>query len=158
RGVGGNRTLTLLDGRRIVPSTRIGTTDVNIFPEAVVQRVEVVTGGASAAYGSDAVAGVVNFILDTDYEGLKGTAQGGISGQGDSEPYELSRAGGARVGENMHVLLAGDFYHSAALRNLDDRDWYEGWGLINNPDPDGPDRIHVRNVHSRAYTQGGLIT
>jgi len=158
RGVGGNRTLTLLDGRRIVPSTRIGTTDVNIFPEAVVQRVEVVTGGASAAYGSDAVAGVVNFILDTDFEGLKGTAQGGISERGDAGDYKFSLAGGTRVGENMHVLLAGDFYHSAALKDYDDRDWFEGWGLINNPDPNGPDRIHVKNVHSRAYTQGGLIT
>jgi outer membrane receptor protein involved in Fe transport len=90
RGVGSNRTLTLLDGRRIVPSTRRGTTDVSILPQNLIERVEVVTGGASAAYGSDAVAGVVNFMLDTDYVGLKGEIQGGISEQGDAENVTLS--------------------------------------------------------------------
>jgi outer membrane receptor protein involved in Fe transport len=158
RGIGGNRTLTLLNGRRIVSSTRIGTTDVNIFPEAVMQRVEVVTGGASAAYGSDAVAGVVNFILDTDFEGVKGSVQGGISERGDGDNYKLSLATGTQIGENMHVLLAGDYFHSAAVKNYDDRNWFDSWGVINNPDPNGPDRIHARNLHSRAYTAGGLVT
>src|SRR5688500_9922510 len=62
RGLGANRTLVLLDGRRMVPSNRLGAVDINLFPEAMVERVEVVTGGASAVYGTDAVAGVVNFI------------------------------------------------------------------------------------------------
>ena len=66
RGLGADRTLVLLNGRRVVPSNRLGAVDVNLFPEAMIERVEVVTGGASAAYGTDAVAGVVNFILDTD--------------------------------------------------------------------------------------------
>ena len=158
RGVGGNRTLTLLNGRRIVSSTRIGTTDVNIFPEAVMQRVEVVTGGASAAYGSDAVAGVVNFILDTDFEGVKGAAQGGISQRGDAGNYKLSLALGSAVGERGHVLISGDYNRSSALKTYRHRDWFDNWGVIDNPDPDGPDRIHARNLHSRAYTAGGLVT
>ncbi len=77
RGLGANRTLVLLDGRRVVPSTKNGTLDINVLPESMIKRVEVVTGGASAAYGTDAVAGVTNFILDTDYTGIKGHAQGG---------------------------------------------------------------------------------
>ncbi len=71
RGVGQNRTLVLLDSRRVVASTRKGTLDINLLPASLVRSVEVVTGGASAAYGSDAVSGVVNFMLDTSFTGLE---------------------------------------------------------------------------------------
>src|SRR5690606_578744 len=71
RGMGGNRTLTLFDGQRSVPSLFSGEVDVNNFPQQLIERVEVVTGGGSAVYGSDAVAGVVNFILDKDFTGFK---------------------------------------------------------------------------------------
>src|SRR3546814_17870468 len=73
RGLGVTRTLTLLDGRRVVGSGMSPAVDVNLLPQNLVQRVDVVTGGASAAYGSDAVAGVVNFILDTKFTGVKGS-------------------------------------------------------------------------------------
>jgi iron complex outermembrane receptor protein len=75
RGAGLNRTLVLLDDRRVVPTNRFGAVDVAMFPEELVESVEVVTGGASASYGTDAVAGVVNFRLDTDFDGVKGHAQ-----------------------------------------------------------------------------------
>jgi outer membrane cobalamin receptor len=77
RGAGTNRTLVLLDGRRVVPSNRFGTVDVGIFPKELIKNVETVTGGASASYGTDAVAGVVIFFLDTDFTGVKGHLQGG---------------------------------------------------------------------------------
>src|SRR5690606_25578038 len=99
RGVGGNRTLVLLDGRRVVPSNRLSTVDTSMFPQALIQRTEVVTGGASAAYGSDAITGVVNFILDTDFEGLSASMQGGISDVGDRETGRYSLAGGFALGE-----------------------------------------------------------
>lgn len=67
RGLGVTRTLVLLDGRRVVGSGVSPAVDVNMLPQNLIQRVDVVTGGASAAYGSDAVAGVVNFILDTKF-------------------------------------------------------------------------------------------
>src|SRR3546814_5598919 len=70
RNLGAERNLVLLNGRRVVAGTDQGATDINTLPQSLVSRVEVVTGGASAAYGSDAVAGVVNFILDTEFEGL----------------------------------------------------------------------------------------
>ena len=72
RGIGSNRTLVLLDGRRVPSFNRLGTADISTFPEAMIRGMEVVTGGASAAYGSDAVSGTVNFLLDTQYSGLKG--------------------------------------------------------------------------------------
>ncbi|HEY8434439.1 MAG TPA: TonB-dependent receptor plug domain-containing protein, partial [Sphingomicrobium sp.] len=79
RGLGASRTLVLINGRRHVPTATTGSVDVKVVPTLLVQRVEVVTGGASAAYGSDAVAGVVNIVLKDDISGIQGTAQGGIS-------------------------------------------------------------------------------
>src|SRR5688572_12642632 len=85
RGVGSNRTLVLLDGRRVASSNRLGVTDIAMFPESMIRGMEVVTGGASAAYGSDAVSGVVNFLLDTDFTGLKAKLQGGVTSRSDNE-------------------------------------------------------------------------
>jgi outer membrane cobalamin receptor len=102
RGVGSVRTLVLLDGRRVVPSTRRGTTDVSVLPQALLSRTEVVTGGASAAYGSDAVSGVVNFVLDTNYEGLEGSVQGGMSSRHDNDNSQASISGGLKIGERGH--------------------------------------------------------
>src|SRR5690606_26705558 len=88
RGIGTIRTLMLLDGRRVAPSTRFGTVDIALFPRNLIQRVEVVTGGASASYGSDAVSGVVNVILDDQFTGLRTHAQAGIAEPGDFENLE----------------------------------------------------------------------
>lgn len=74
RGLGAQRTLILLDGRRLPATNSGGSVDINIIPQGLVSRVDVVTGGASAAYGSDAVAGVVNFVLDTKLKGFKANA------------------------------------------------------------------------------------
>jgi len=158
RGIGANRTLILLDGRRVVSSTRSGAVDIGILPEELVQRVEVVTGGASAAYGSDAVSGVVNFILDTDYEGIKGTVQGGVSERGDNENAKVSLSMGTHVGESGHLLLSGQYYRADGIKGYDGRNWFQHWGVINNPDPNGPKRITRKNVHVSQYTYGGLIT
>lgn len=157
RGVGSNRTLVLLDGHRVVSSTRRGTTDINILPEALVQRVDVVTGGASAAYGSDAVAGVVNFVLDKRFEGVKGDVQGGISDYGDNQSYEMSLSGGRALGDRAHLLLSADYYNSEGVPNYLERDWYQGWGVITNPTPGQAARVIVPDVRSRNWTFGGMI-
>lgn len=83
RNLGDNRVLVLLDGRRMQPSTPDFSVDVNNLPSALIQSVEVITGGASAVYGSDAISGVVNFKLKHDFQGLEVDAKGGISGRGD---------------------------------------------------------------------------
>src|SRR5690606_12632629 len=90
RNLGTNRTLVLINGQRSVPSTITGLVDVNTVPKQLIERVEVVTGGASAAYGSDAVSGVVNFILDTDFTGFKAEASGGMTDYSDNGNYTLS--------------------------------------------------------------------
>lgn len=77
RGLGSERTLVLLDGQRSVVSSGTGLVDTNTFPQSLIKQVEVVTGGASSAYGSDAVGGVVNFVLDRYYTGVKSSLQYG---------------------------------------------------------------------------------
>ena len=124
RGLGGERTLVLLDGKRFVPSTQKGTVDINLIPTALVQRAEIVTGGASAAYGSDAVAGVVNFILDKDFEGLRGTAQYGISQEGDNDDYFASLAWGTSFASGRgHFMIAGEYSDNKGMGDCYSRDW-----------------------------------
>ena len=157
RGLGPNRTLVLLDGRRVVSSTRFGGTDINVFPEAMIRNVETVTGGASAAYGTDAVAGVVNFQLDTEFTGIEGHLQGGITSRGDNENWEGSIAAGTDIGEKMHLLASYDRYEQNAVETYDGRDWYQSWGQVTNPDPDGPRFLVRPNVVSTQGTLGGMI-
>jgi outer membrane receptor protein involved in Fe transport len=97
RGFGINRNLVLLDGHRVAPSSYTGAVDTNILPQQLMQRIDVVTGGASAVYGSDAVSGVINFVLDNKFNGLKALAQSGISDRGDS----FSWRAGATYGTNL---------------------------------------------------------
>ena len=132
RGMGTKRTLTLLDGRRMVDSTLFGGPDVSLFPAAVISRVDTVTGGASAQYGTDAVAGVVNFILDTKFDGFKGTAQVGQTSRGDNKNSEYSLVWGHKIGERAHIILSGEHYSEDPIWTWKGRDWYQGWGLLQN--------------------------
>jgi outer membrane receptor protein involved in Fe transport len=167
RGLGTDRTLTLLDGRRMPPSDRNSAVDTNLFPEALIQRVEVVTGGASAAYGADALSGVVNFILDTDYEGFNAKVQGGQTRYGDGDNWEASFTGGFGIGENMHMTFSVEGFQqdqiSGQIAGLDDRGWFGNYGYVTNPAwfpgaPAGiPQRIVMPNVHSSRHTPGGKI-
>jgi outer membrane receptor protein involved in Fe transport len=157
RGLGANRTLVLLDGRRMVPSNRLGAVDINLFPEAMVERVEVVTGGASAVYGTDAVAGIVNFILKDDFEGFDVHTQAGVTDRDDGEHKEFSVAYGTSIGERGHLMVSGELYDAHKIETLEGRDWFRSWGLIQNPVPGGPRDLVRPNVASYTYTAGGLI-
>ena len=130
RGLGPNRTLTLLNGRRFPSSSAFGGVDVNLFPEAMISGVETTTGGASAAYGTDAVAGVVNFKLNTKFEGLTVDGQVGETGRGDAQSYQVNVAAGIPLGDRGHLLLAGTKAHQDAINTYDGRDWYQSWGSL----------------------------
>ncbi len=99
RGLGSNRTLVLMNGRRVVPSNPNGTVDVNVLPSQLVQSIEVITGGASATYGSDAIAGVVNFILRDDFEGFEVSATMGQTDRGDGNTESVSIATGGKFAD-----------------------------------------------------------
>lgn len=110
RGLGATRTLTLVDGRRFVASGDNGTVDLNSIPSILVQRTEVVTGGASAAYGANAVAGVVNLLLDNKLSGLKAEINSGISERGDGRNLYAAIAGGTDfAGGRGHIVAGGEY-------------------------------------------------
>jgi iron complex outermembrane recepter protein len=155
RGLGANRTLVLLDGRRMVPSTYNGTVDINVLPQSLLLRTDVVTGGASAAYGTDAVAGVVNFILDTRFKGLKASVQGGITGRGDGENKQGEVTFGVPIGERANLIASVDYYHNNAI--LGYRPWMKSWGAVNDPATHGTTYVVMPNVGSSIYTPGGVI-
>jgi len=112
RGLGTNRALVLFDGRRVQPSNPDGTIDVNIFPTALIDNVETITGGASSTYGSDAMAGVVNFKPRHQFTGLQLDGQVGITGRGDGGSRDLSLLAGQKLADGrLHVI--GYFGYSA---------------------------------------------
>lgn len=166
RNLGSERTLVLLNGRRAVPSTINGLVDVNTLPQALIERVEVVTGGASAAYGSDAVAGVVNFILDKDYEGLKVSGDSGITQEGDGFNYSLGVAGGLSFADGRgRILLSGELAHRDGIFSTTSRDWNQrGFLRFENPaynattNSSVPFYIFVNGAGAANSTPGGLIT
>lgn len=160
RNLGPNRTLTLLNGRRVTPSMLTGAVDVNTMPTALVQRVDVVTGGASAAWGSDAVAGVVNFVLDTKFSGLKGEVQGGGTTHGDGGNWSGNLAGGTSfAGGRGHIVAAAN-YSKAKKALAEDRDWFKGHKVVPNPMAAAagqPARLLLPGT-SLNVSSGGLVT
>ncbi|MEO6153256.1 MAG: TonB-dependent receptor [Croceibacterium sp.] len=153
RGLGPNRTLTLLNGRRVPSSSAFGGVDVNLFPEAMIKGIETVTGGASAAYGSDAVAGVVNFLLDTRFDGFEADLQFGATSRGDGNNMEAKLAFGTDLGERAHVLIAGSYAKQDGIHQLTSRDWYNGTGAVQV----GGVWTDFPNVHSVTGSFDGVI-
>ena len=120
RNFGSNRTLILLDFHRVPASNSNGTTDIDTLPQMLMSRVDVLTGGASAAYGSDAVTGVVNFVLDKHFSGMKYNASGGISSHGLGANYQAGVALGTDfAGGKAHIEGAFRLFHSDPVRQLD---------------------------------------
>lgn len=164
RNLGAERTLVLLDGRRSVGSTVTGLVDVNTIPQMLVKSVEVVTGGASSAYGSDAVAGVVNFVLDKKYKGLKVQIDNGVTDKGDGYNYSMAVAAGTSFGSDGrgHILLSGEVAHADGIFQVD-RDW-NATGYVRIQDPNWttssttPRYLIRRQVGAANSTPGGLIT
>ena len=120
RQLGSNRNLVLLDGRRATPINGTGVIDINSIPSAAVERVEIITGGASSTYGADAVGGVVNFILKDDFTGADFDAQVSFSPQGGGEEYRLSSLIGASLDDGRgSVLLGMEYYKREELLRFD---------------------------------------
>src|SRR5690606_16384183 len=129
-GLGAVRTLTLVDGKRFVPSTTQATVDTNMIPSILLARAEVVTGGASAVYGSDAVSGVVNLLIDKKMTGYKANAQIGFSKYGDNFTRQFGLAGGWQIGSNFHLMVGGEYEKADGVEACPERDWC-AHGLIN---------------------------
>lgn len=169
RNLGENRTLVLIDGRRSVGSTVFGWVDINTIPQALVDRVEVVTGGASSAYGSDAVAGVVNFVLNKKFEGLHVDGDIGITTVGDGFNYSGSIAAGKGFADGRgHITLEANIAHQDGIFSVDpsDRPWnHTGYVAVTNPAYNATTNSSVpqflttlRGIGVANQTPGGFIT
>jgi iron complex outermembrane receptor protein len=163
RGIGDVRTLTLLDGRRVGGMINNGVVDVSELPQQLISRVDVVTGGASASYGSDALSGVVNFVLDKKFTGLKGEVSGGVTTYGDNRNWKVNLTYGAGFAEDRgHILLSGEASAEDGVYDPSNRSWTEdGWAFINNPAysaTNGQPRVLLRSqVALSTATLGGAI-
>jgi iron complex outermembrane receptor protein len=133
RGIGVTRNLILVDGRRFAPTTREGSVDLNLIPSILISRTEVVTGGASAAYGSDAIAGVVNIILDTKLDGLKVQVDRGVSGEGDGADLHGGLAFGTGfAGGAGHIVVGGEYDNQKGIGNCFQRRWCTPGAVVTN--------------------------
>ncbi|MDR2212248.1 MAG: TonB-dependent receptor plug domain-containing protein [Pseudomonadales bacterium] len=172
RNLGANRTLVLLDGARVVPADRTSTVNTDLFPTALLQRVDVVTGGATAAYGADALAGVTNFILNRQFEGFKADFRTGVNEYGDGGNYTASFAGGFPVGDRWHVIFSVERQDLQEFeRNRADEDfadWFQNYAYVQNPawttataaeraSGNVPQRIVKPNAVTTVNTPAGLI-
>lgn len=172
RGLGTSRTLVLVNGRRHVTSSPGDfLVDTNTIPSELIERVDIVTGGESAVYGSDAIAGVVNFILRRDFDGVRLTGQGGVSSRGDRGSYFLALTAGKNFAEGRgNISFAGE-YSQQNTTTLSDRDYltgaYSGRNQFNissdiTLDPVGgsdgiSDRQFYRGVRNGTTGDGGEI-
>ncbi len=170
RGLGTQRTLVLVNGRRHVASDILNNAvspDTNTFPSDLIERIDVVTGGNSAVYGSDAIAGVVNFVLKRDYEGVQVRGQGGVSTYGDAGSYFISAIAGTNFADGRGNIAINLEYADQSPFFASQRPNLAANGnfVVVDTDPAGsvngsdgvPDRIYVRDIRSTTIAIGGLI-
>ncbi len=166
RSLGSNRTLVLLDGIRVVPAAKDSLVNVDAFPTALMRSVDVVTGGASAAYGADAVGGVTNFVLDRQFEGFTMDVGTGMNEFGDGEMWNISAAGGMSFMEDrLHVIGSVEARSiDQIVRKASEVPEMTRMGLVTNPawratDPPGtnPRQITRPWVASTVSSPYGLI-
>lgn len=157
RNLGTTRTLILMDGKRVAPTLFNGVVDVDIIPQALVQRVDIVTGGVSAVYGSDAISGVVNYIIDHKFQGLRVDASSGITQYGDDPRYDIAVAWGGKLTDRLHVEASYEYRYEGGIDRRSSRAWLQqvgvgGAGTAANP------YVLLSNLRQSNFAFGGLIT
>jgi outer membrane receptor protein involved in Fe transport len=172
RGLGTGRTLVLVNGRRhVTAQPGSNSVDVNTIPTDLIKRVDVVTGGNSAVYGSDAVAGVVNFILDDEFDGLRLRGQSGISSKGDRPTQLVTLTAGKNFSDNRgNIAINLEYSNLDQLRNLDRPDLSGAFAgrnqfnatenVLTEPSTGNgiPDTTFLRGVRNIGFSDGGAFT
>jgi iron complex outermembrane recepter protein len=138
RGFGPNRSLVLIDGHRTTPVNALMVTDINSIPAAMIDRVEIITGGASATYGADAIGGVTNFILKKNFQGVQIDAQDGITQAGDGNELRISALMGTNFSDGKGNMILGTEYYNRNAAYQRNRDFYtDSWSDPNAPQTAG---------------------
>src|SRR6516225_7295705 len=170
RGLSPLRTLVLMDSERVVGGNFNSVVDISQMPQMLIQRVDVVTGGASASWGSDAVTGVINFVTDKKFEGFKLNVNGGISNYADDPEAQVQFAAGtAFMGGRAHFEISGDFTSEAGINSLQGaRKWWQYPQQLQmfstaqcqpNGCPGGsPQWVNVNNGVNVLWAYGGMVT
>ncbi|HEY2009964.1 MAG TPA: TonB-dependent receptor [Rhizomicrobium sp.] len=163
RALGQTRTLTLIDGQRVVGTNTTQVVDISQIPQGLIQRVDVVTGGASASWGSDAVAGVVNIVLDKNFTGVKANIEGSVTTYGDGTDglFQLT-AGTGFDGGRGHIEVSGEFYRNDGVGPAVTRPWYNGNKILELTIPQTPagqpEYTAATHVGDELLAPGGIIT
>jgi outer membrane receptor protein involved in Fe transport len=168
KSLGRDRTLVLFDGLRVPPADKRGQVNIDTLPNALVRSVDVVTGGASAAYGADALGGVTNFMLNRQFKGIKLNSTMGMNEfNNDGKNWKISLAAGTELGDRVNIIGSFETRHIDEIQRLAtelDPSWFRRWGHVQNPawsasDPPGtnPQRITVPWTASRTAHVNGLI-
>ena len=143
RGLGPERTLVLLDGQRLVPTNPNGSTDLNVIPMGLIEGVDVITGGASAVYGSDAIAGVVNFRLRRHFHGIQLSAQHGASTHGDGAENSIGvLMGGNFAGNRGNAVIDLEYNERGGIAGAA-RPFFSNYANFNRGVPLGPEGIFL---------------
>ena len=132
RNLGEARTLVLLDGHRVPPTTSTNVVDSDMIPQMMIKRVDVVTGGVSAVYGSDAISGVVNFVTDREFNGVKTEMKYGISEEGDGDQYSVGIAAGMPLGSRAHIEGSYEFHDDEGIDYRSSRPNNHLCGMLGN--------------------------
>jgi iron complex outermembrane receptor protein len=133
RNLGGQRNLVLMDGRRVPPTSFTNIVDADVIPQLLIKRVDTVTGGVSAVYGSDAVSGVVNFVTDTKFVGLKFQAQAGVSTYGDDPSRSAGVAWGKAFNDGRsHFEASYEYRNDDGILRRSQRDWFTRPVVVGN--------------------------
>lgn len=134
RGFGPNRSLVLIDGHRTTPVNALMVTDINSIPAAMVDRVEIITGGASAVYGADAIGGVTNFIMKHNYEGAQIDIQDGITQAGDGNETRVSTLMGSKIADGRGNIVMGlEYYNRDEAYQKNHSFFSNSWNDPGNP-------------------------
>lgn len=157
RNLGATRTLVLMDGHRIPPTLFNGVVDVDIIPQMLVQRVDIVTGGVSAVYGSDAMSGVVNYVINRKFNGLKIDTSYGLSEYGDGSRFDAGAAYGTQIGNNLHAEISYEFRDEAGIDRRSSRSWLNQIGVTGAGTTANP-YVLQSNLRQNSFPFGGLIT
>lgn len=157
RNIGATRTLVLMDGKRVPPTLYNGAVDVDLIPQLFVERVDIVTGGVSAVYGSDAMTGVVNYVIDRKFNGVKADASYGVSEQGDASKSNAAFAYGAQLSPGLHVEAGIEHRREAGINRRSERDWLNQAGVTGAGTAANP-YILQSNIRQKSFPFGGLIT
>ncbi len=157
RNLGANRTLVLMDGKRVPPTLFNGQVDVDIIPQMLIDRVDIVTGGVSAVYGSDAVSGVVNYIVNRKLQGFRAQGSYGISKYGDDGRVDVGVAWGTKIGQNGHFEASYEYRKENEVTSRASRPFLNSVGVTGAGTAASPYVLQT-GLRQAQYPYGGLIT